>query len=194
MKSIIIASSNPGKIKEFSSLLSPIEVIPQKAFNINSPNETGLSFIENAILKARHASEISGLPALADDSGLVVPILEGAPGIFSARFAGADASDADNMHLLLKKMEHLNKSQRSAFFFCAIVIVKTPFDPMPLVATGHIRGEIHSSPAGTEGFGYDPVFYLSEYQCTMAQLPADRKNLISHRAQALKALKKQLSL
>lgn len=189
MKKIILATSNPGKIKELSSLLAPIECIPQANLNISDALENGLSFIENALIKARHASLYANKPALADDSGLVVPALNGAPGIYSARYAGSDATDAENIHLLLENMMNFTHDQREAWFYCAIALVQHPKDPTPLIATGICKGVIHIKPDGEEGFGYDPIFYIPEYQCTMAQLPAKLKNNISHRAQALRQLR-----
>lgn len=192
MQEIILATGNAGKINELSEILSPIQCIPQGHLNISNIEETGLSFVENALLKARHASKISGKAALADDSGLVVKSLHGAPGIHSARFAGAHASDADNLHLLLKQMQNTPDSQRQAFFYCAIVLVRHAEDPIPLIAVGNVEGTITRSPLGEHGFGYDPVFFLSKYDCTMAQLPAKIKNTMSHRANALHALRQQL--
>jgi XTP/dITP diphosphohydrolase len=189
MKELILATSNIGKVRELQALLNPIRCIAQSTLDISSAEETGLSFIENAIIKARHASHITGKPTLADDSGLVVPALQGEPGIFSARYAGMDANDKDNTDLLLKNMAHFDAAQRNAYFYCAIALVQHAEDPTPLIATGQFHGSITHSPAGTEGFGYDPIFYVAEHQCTAAQLPANIKNTISHRAKALKQLR-----
>ncbi|KTC92425.1 dITP/XTP pyrophosphatase [Fluoribacter dumoffii] len=189
MKEIILATSNPGKIKELSELLAPIKCIPQTDLGITDALENGLSFIENALIKARHASLHTGKPALADDSGLVVPALHGEPGIYSARYAGKEATDAGNIQLLLKKMEHIPIHQRNAWFYCAIALVEHAKDPVPIIATGICKGIIHPHPVGEGGFGYDPIFYLPDFQCTVAQLPAKIKNNISHRAQALKQLR-----
>jgi XTP/dITP diphosphohydrolase len=189
MKEIILATSNSGKIKELQDLLSPISCISQASLSIQSPEETGLSFVENAILKARHASLISGKPALADDSGLVVPILNGEPGIYSARYAGNNASDEDNIHLLLQNLEDIPQNERQAYFYCAIALVMHAKDPTPMIATGQFQGQISQYPSGQNGFGYDPVFYVPEYQCTVAELPATIKNKISHRAKALSQLR-----
>ncbi|MFI4918795.1 MAG: RdgB/HAM1 family non-canonical purine NTP pyrophosphatase [Legionellales bacterium] len=189
MKELILATSNPGKITELQAILAPVHCIAQTSLNINSVEETGLSFIENALLKARHASLCANKPALADDSGLVVPALDGAPGIYSARYAGNNASDEDNMQLLLEKMAHLQGPQRKAYFYCAIALIQHAKDPAPVVATGFFHGLITTAPAGAGGFGYDPIFYVTEYQCTAAQLPATIKNTISHRAQALSQLR-----
>jgi XTP/dITP diphosphohydrolase len=188
MNELILATSNAGKIKELAQLLAPIHCIAQTTLSISSAEETGLSFIENAIIKARHASLLTNKPALADDSGLVVPALDGEPGIYSARYAGADASDKDNIDLLLKKMAHLAQNQRSAYFYCALALVRHAKDPTPIVSTGIFHGVINQHPSGNEGFGYDPIFYVPEHQCTAAQLNATVKNTISHRAQALNQL------
>ncbi|WP_031562957.1 RdgB/HAM1 family non-canonical purine NTP pyrophosphatase [Legionella wadsworthii] len=189
MKEIILATSNAGKIKELSDLLAPIECIPQSGLGISDAEENGYSFIENALIKARHASLHSKRPALADDSGLVVPALNGEPGIYSARYAGKNATDAENIQLLLEKMSGVPYDQREAWFYCAIALVKHATDPMPIIATGMCHGIIHSQSLGEGGFGYDPIFYIPEFECTVAQLPAKIKNNISHRAQALKQLR-----
>jgi XTP/dITP diphosphohydrolase len=189
MKQIILATSNPGKIKELSDLLAPTECIPQAHLGIADAVENGLSFVENALIKARHASIYAKKPALADDSGLVVPALNGEPGIYSARYGGINATDAENIHLLLEKMAHLPPKKREAWFYCVIALVHHAKDPIPIIATGICKGIIHIKPVGEEGFGYDPIFYIPEMQCTMAQLPAKIKNIISHRAHALKQLR-----
>lgn len=189
MKELVLATSNSGKIKELQDLLAPVQCIAQTALGIPSVEETGLSFVENAIIKARHASLLAKRPALADDSGLVVPALNGEPGIYSARFAGIEASDQDNIDLLLHKMAHLSPEQRGAFFYCAIALVQNADDPTPIISTGMFHGSISTTASGDKGFGYDPVFYVSEYQCTAAQLPATIKNTISHRANALRQLR-----
>lgn len=192
MKSIILASDNRGKIAELSRILSPIICLSQADFAIESPAETGLSFVENALIKARHVSRLTGKPALADDSGLCVSALHGAPGIYSARFAGENASDADNIQLLLEKMQDVPPPERQAFFYCAIVLLKNAEDPTPLIACGKLTGIISLKPSGDQGFGYDPVFYLPDQQCTLAQLPAHVKNTLSHRAKALQQLRSLL--
>ena len=194
MKSLLIASSNTGKLAELTAMLSPITCIPQSMFNIESIPEDKISFVENALLKARHASTQSQMPALADDSGLVVPTLHGEPGIFSARYAGEHASDHDNIALLLKKLKGIPTTQRQAYFYCVIVIVRHPLDPTPMIACGQVAGQITDSPQGEQGFGYDPVFYLPSHQCTMAQLTSTVKNTISHRANALNQLRQQLQM
>lgn len=193
MKPILLATLNPGKIAELELFLSPLHCIPQAQLNIESADETGLSFVENAIIKARHASRLSHMPALADDSGLVVHALHDEPGIYSARYAGPQATDADNLALLLERLAQTIDSQRRAYFYCALALVQHENDPTPIITTGKWGGSITKTPQGTLGFGYDPVFYLEDYQCTAAQLPAEIKNSISHRAQALKKLKSRLS-
>lgn len=185
MKEIILATANPGKTAEFQALLAPIVVKNLASLRLESPEETGLSFVENALIKARHASLHTGLAALADDSGLVVPSLHGEPGIYSARYAGENASDADNIAHLLAKLKDIPDEQRQAYFYCALVLVRAADDPTPLIACGLWSGSIAKEAQGENGFGYDPVFYLPEKQCTAAQLPKSLKNTESHRAKAL---------
>lgn len=192
MNSLIIATSNLGKLRELNVLLDPIKCIAQSALGIEPVEETQHTFVENALLKARHASQIAKQPALADDSGLVVPALNGAPGIYSARYAGHHASDQDNIQHLLKQLEPIPQSAWLAYFYCAMVLVRHPEDPTPIIACGKINGIITQTQQGTEGFGYDPIFYLNEHQATMAQLAPHLKNQISHRAQALRLLQQQL--
>jgi XTP/dITP diphosphohydrolase len=192
MQELILATDNVGKIAELQALLSPIRCVAQATLNISSPDETGLSFIENAIIKARHASQLSQKPALADDSGLVVQAIHGQPGIYSARFAGSQATMDDNIDLLLEKLKHVPNEQRQAYFYCAIALVTHTDDPIPLLATGQCSGYITHQREGGHGFGYDPVFFLPEYQCTFAQLSTDLKNKISHRAMALQQLQQSL--
>ena len=192
MTSIVIATNNSGKFAEFQTLLAPLHCVSQTAFKIVPPEETGLSFIENAIQKARHACEVSQQPSLADDSGLVVPALSGKPGIYSARFAGIDATDEENIAFLLQAMADIPEKQRNAYFYCALAFVKTPDDPTPLFAIGKLHGSIIKAPQGTHGFGYDPIFYIKSHQKTLAELSPEIKNAISHRAIALKTLQKEL--
>lgn len=187
-QTLILATSNAGKIKELQALLPKFNCIPQTTLGIEDAEETGLSFIENAILKARHASRMSKAAALADDSGLVVDALQGAPGIYSARFAGLKANAQDNIDLLLSRMEDVIDEQRTASFYCAIAMVQHAEDPTPLIATGFCAGLITRICQGQQGFGYDPVFYLPTYQCTMAEITSEIKNTISHRAIALRSL------
>ena len=192
MKEIILATSNAGKIAELSALLFPVNCISQASLNISSAEETGLSFVENALIKARHASRIANRPALADDSGLVVPALNGAPGIYSSRYASAEATDEENIDFLLTNLKNIPEHQRQAYFYCAIALVDYADDPTPLLATGKLEGKIVSKPVGNQGFGYDPIFYVESQQCTAAELPALIKNQISHRAIALNQLQKLL--
>lgn len=187
---IILATGNSGKIAELQSLLPEIHCIPQHRLNIPNADETGLSFIENAIIKARHASKLGKKAALADDSGLVVEALGGEPGIYSARYAGHTATDEKNIKLLLSRMKHLIDTQRSAYFYCAIALVRHVSDPTPFIATGHCFGNISQEPKGDMGFGYDPIFYLNDYKCTMAQISSEIKNNISHRSKALQQLRR----
>lgn len=191
---LVLASRNQGKIDELQPLLAPlgIELISQADLGIASVEETGLTFVENALLKARYVSEQSGLPALADDSGLSVDALNGAPGIYSARIAGNDASDSEKVQVLLQQMQAVAKDFRQGCYHCAIVLMRHPLDPVPLIAEGHLEGLVLEAPQGAEGFGFDPVFYLPEHQCTVAQLSAAQKNKISHRAQAVSKLLMQL--
>lgn len=197
MKKIVLASNNKKKIAELQSILSgfSIEVIPQNEFDIPEAIEDGLSFVENAIIKARNACLHSGLPAIADDSGLSVDVLDGAPGIYSARYAQekntpGNSSDEDNNKKLLENLQGLEN--RSAAFHCVMAFMRHAEDPVPLVCHGSWRGEILEQPRGENGFGYDPLFYLPEKQCTSAQLPAEIKNSISHRGKAIALLASQL--
>jgi XTP/dITP diphosphohydrolase len=194
MKEVVVATSNLGKFAEFQAILSPVHCISQQHLGINSIEETGLSFIENAIIKARHASRIASKPALADDSGIVVPALGGSPGIYSARFAGTNAAAEENNELLLERLIKIPDSQRGAYFYCALALVQHPDDPTPLIATGRLEGKISKAIRGTNGFGYDPIMYLPDYHCTVAELSPEIKNSISHRAHALQQLREQLNL
>ena len=194
MQTVILATSNPGKLLELKALLAPLHCLSQQELGIDSADETGLSFIENALIKARHASRIAHQPALADDSGLVVHALNGSPGIYSARYAGIDASNDEHMSLLLHSMREVPDDQRHAYFYCAMAFVKHADDPTPLVVTGKLVGLITKQPLGSHGFGYDPVFYLPQYECTLAELSPDIKNTISHRAEALKQLREKFEL
>ena len=195
MKQIVIASSNPGKLREFRALFvdRDISIVPQKEFGIGDADECGLSFVENAIIKARHAASQTNLPAIADDSGLEVDMLGGKPGIHSARYAGLGASDEQNLQLLLENIKAFADTQVSARFQCLMVYLERADDPTPIIAQGTWEGHIVKSPKGNNGFGYDPVFYLTAHKCTSAQLPADLKNKISHRAQALNLLMEKLT-
>ncbi|WP_440683143.1 XTP/dITP diphosphatase [Cysteiniphilum halobium] len=194
MKEIVFASSNKGKIKEVSDILSPLgfKVIPQTKFNVPDADETGLSFVENAILKARHCARVTKLPALADDSGLCVDALNGAPGIYSARFAGEHGNDEANINKLLDAMQDIANDKRQAHFQCVLALVMHEDDPMPVIAEGRINGSITYACRGHNGFGYNPIFLLPEYQQTMAEIANDIKNSVSHRARALAKLKEKL--
>ena len=193
-RQIVLASGNQGKLKEFQHLLTKlnIDMLPQSQFNVDSVEETGLTFVENAILKARHAAKISGLPAIADDSGIEVDALNGQPGIYSARYAGEDAADADNNVKLLKNLEGLPEAQRTARFQCVLVYLRHADDPTPLVCHGSWEGRILEAPSGEHGFGYDPLFYVPSEGCSAAELPKPVKNSISHRAVAMAKLAGQL--
>ena len=187
---IVLASNNAGKVREINQLLASqeITVVPQREFGISEAEETGLSFVENAILKARHASRESGLPAIADDSGLEVDALNGAPGIYSARFAGPGAADADNNRKLLEQLKEVPDEARTARFQCVLVYMRHAEDPTPLICQGTWEGRILRAPQGENGFGYDPLFLVPDKGCSSAQLPAEEKNRLSHRGQALQRL------
>ena len=192
MNKLILATSNPGKIAELQVMLPSFHCISQQTLGITDADETGLSFVENAIIKARHASRLGNQPALADDSGLVVNALNGEPGIYSARFAGSHASNHDNIELLLTRMAHTPDGQRQAYFYCALALVQHADDPTPILAIGKFSGLISRERRGEHGFGYDPVFYLPDYRCMLAELSSEVKNTISHRAIALKQLQASL--
>jgi XTP/dITP diphosphohydrolase len=187
---LVLASGNQGKLREFSQLFADkdIQVIPQNEFDTIEAEETGLSFVENAILKARNACKFSGLPALADDSGLEVDALKGAPGIYSARYAGPDASDKDNYLKLLSALKDVPFEKRSARFQCVLVYMRHENDPTPQVFQGSWEGQILTEPSGAEGFGYDPIFLVPSEACSSAELSKDRKNALSHRGQAIQEL------
>ncbi|BAP55627.1 NTP phosphatase [Thioploca ingrica] len=195
MKPIVLASNNSGKLREFAQILATFDyqVIPQSQFEVPEVAETGLSFVENALIKARQASQHTRLPAMADDSGIEVDALQGAPGIYSARFAGIGASDEDNNRLLLKKLTITPEIQRTARYHCVIVYMHHPNDPMPLICQGTWEGHIIHEPRGENGFGYDPLFYVPTHHCTSAELSPEIKNQLSHRGQALRALQLALS-
>jgi XTP/dITP diphosphohydrolase len=194
-KKVVLASSNKGKLREINHIIGGLgmEAVPQSDFAVVDADETGLSFVENAILKARHAAQQTGLPAIADDSGLEVDALKGAPGIYSARFAGAGASDADNVQKLLVEMKDVPEAERTARFQCLMVFMSHAEDPTPLICQGSWEGRILFEPQGDNGFGYDPVFWVPEEQCASAELAPEVKNRLSHRAQALQKLLAALS-
>jgi XTP/dITP diphosphohydrolase len=189
----VLASGNAGKLREFNALFEPLgwTVRPQADWNVPEAVEDGLTFIENALIKARHATRLTGLPALADDSGLVVDALAGKPGIHSARYAGAAADDLANNRKLLQALQGVADERRGAHFYCAIVMLRHAGDPAPLVATASWSGRILHEPCGSGGFGYDPLFFVPAEGCASAELPPERKNQLSHRGQALRALLKQ---
>jgi XTP/dITP diphosphohydrolase len=190
MKEIVLASSNPGKVREINQLLADLDlhVKPQSEFGIPDAEETGLTFVENAILKARNAAWHTGLPAIADDSGIEVDALNGEPGIYSARYAGADASDQANLEKLLADLRDIPESQRTARFQCLMVYLEHVDDPTPLICQGTWEGRILFEPRGDNGFGYDPVFYVPTHDCSSAELTPKIKNSLSHRGHALRQL------
>jgi XTP/dITP diphosphohydrolase len=194
---LVIASANRGKVAELETLLEAaaignLTLVPQAALGVRSAPETAQTFVENALLKARHAARETGLPALADDSGLSVDELLEAPGVYSARYAGAAASDSDNVAKLLAALAHVPEGRRQASFHCVLVAARHADDPAPLIATGIWRGEIALAPAGNLGFGYDPVFGDARLGRTAAELSTDAKNAVSHRGGALRRLIKEL--
>lgn len=190
MGRIVLASSNRGKVAEIGRLLADlaVEIVPQSDLGVPDAEETGLSFVENAILKARNAARHTGLPAIADDSGLEVDALDGAPGIYSARYAGPGASDADNNARLLAALEDVPEQRRTARFQCLMVYLRHALDPTPLICQGTWEGRILEAPRGSGGFGYDPLFFVPEQGCTSAELTPELKNRLSHRGQALRRL------
>ncbi len=192
MKKLVLASNNPGKLREFSAMLAALdfEVLPQAQFNVPEAEEPHGTFVENAIAKARHASRLTGLPALADDSGICVEALGGAPGVHSARYAGEPKSDARNNEKLIAELK--GKADRRAHYYCILVFVRHADDPQPVIAEGEWWGEIIDTPRGSNGFGYDPYFWLPEFGCTAAELPPEKKNEISHRGKALASLVERL--
>ncbi|MFC6051362.1 non-canonical purine NTP pyrophosphatase [Acinetobacter sp. Ac_877] len=197
---LVLASNNKGKIAEFEKLFAelnlPVEVVAQGKLNIEDAIEDGLSFVENAIIKARHASKISGKPAIADDSGICVPILGGAPGIYSARYAGEHGDDAANNEKLLADLKPLRKNGETieAMFVCVLALVQHAEDPLPQIFQGIWKGEVLEQARGENGFGYDPLFWLSELNISSAELSKEEKNKISHRGQAMKLFKQSLAV
>lgn len=190
MSKIVLATGNQGKVKEMADLLSDFgfNVSAQSEFNVSDVEETGTTFIENAIIKARHAAKETGMAAIADDSGLEVDYLKGAPGVYSARYAGNEATDQQNLEKLLEAMKGVPEPLRTARFHCVLVLMKHENDPTPLVCHGKWEGRITTQAHGENGFGYDPIFWLEEQQCTSAQFEATQKKQHSHRGQALKKL------
>ncbi|HDY84604.1 hypothetical protein LCGC14_1038410 [marine sediment metagenome] len=188
MNKIVLASGNKGKLREFAELFAPldIEVVPQSDFDVPEAEETGLSFVENAIIKARNACEYTGLPAIADDSGIEVDYLLGAPGIYSARFAGENARDDDNLNALLTALTGVPDRERAARYQCLLVMMRHSKDPTPLICHGDWQGRILQAPMGDGGFGYDPIFWVPQTQCSAAQLTSEQKHAISHRGKAIR--------
>ncbi|MDR7655712.1 RdgB/HAM1 family non-canonical purine NTP pyrophosphatase [Acinetobacter junii] len=197
-RSLVLASNNKGKIAEFDHLFQqlnlPVEIIPQGKLNIEDAIEDGLSFVENAIIKARHASKLSGKPAIADDSGLCVPILGGAPGIYSARYAGEHGNDAANNQKLLADLAHFRKDGEviEGMFVCVLALVNHAEDPLPQIFQGIWKGEILETARGENGFGYDPLFWVAERNCSSAELSKEEKSKISHRGKAMQLFKASL--
>lgn len=190
VSTLVLASGNAGKLREFNQLLSTLgfDVRPQADFGVIEVEETGLTFVENALLKAREASLVSGLPALADDSGLEVDALNGAPGIFSARYGGEPKSDEKNNEKLLAALSDCAEGQRSGRYWCVLVYLRHPKDPVPVIVQRSWEGEILAHPRGKEGFGYDPLFWLPDQGMSVAELPSESKNRLSHRGRALQGL------
>jgi XTP/dITP diphosphohydrolase len=191
---VVLATTNPGKLREFQALLAPLgfEVFPQSDYTGESAAETAPTFIENAILKARHAARAAGLPAIADDSGIEVDALHGAPGVYSARYAGDGACDAVNLHKLREQLRGIPQTHRAARYQCALAYLRWDADPSPLLAQASWEGRVIDSPRGAGGFGYDPIFEIVERGLTAAELSAEEKNRLSHRGQALRLLFDQL--
>ena len=192
MKKLVLASNNAGKLREFAQLFAPlgIELLPQSAFNVSEADEPHITFVENSLVKARHCAQATGLPALADDSGICVPALNGAPGVYSARYAGEPKSDHRNNDKLLAELA--GQSDRRAHYVCVLALCRTADDPQPLIAEGEWHGEILTAPRGSGGFGYDPYFFVPTHGCTAAELDAVEKNHISHRGIALQAMLERL--
>lgn len=193
MKTLVLATYNAGKAREIAHLFKEgdkqlFDVVSQGNFNVPEADETGLTFVENALIKARNAAQHTGLPALADDSGLEVDALRGAPGIYSARFAGKSAGDVENNQLLLERLRGVPTAQRTARYQCVIVFLRHALDPTPMIFSGTWEGIILEQPQGNQGFGYDPLFWLPTHQCTAAELSLEVKNQLSHRGQALRKL------
>jgi len=191
---IVLATGNKGKLAEFQHLLEslPFDILPQSDFEVPEAVEDGLSFVENALIKARHASHLTDLPAIADDSGLEVDALNGAPGIYSSRFSGENATDRQNNLRLLSLLQEVPREQRTARFHCLLVFLRHAEDPTPLICQGTWEGLIGFTPEGDNGFGYDPLFYIPELDCSSAQLGKEEKNRISHRAKAMALLQERL--
>ena len=192
---VVLATGNAGKVRELQQLLAGAhyQIHPQSEFDTPEAIEDGLGFVENALIKARNAARHTGLPAIADDSGIAVDALDGAPGIYSARYAGAGASDEQNLNHLLENMRGVDEKDRTARFICLMVYVRHAQDPTPIICQGSWEGRLLESPQGENGFGYDPIFYVPEKACTSAQLSSEQKNAMSHRGKALRCLVEQLT-
>ena len=193
MNKIVLASGNAGKVREINKLFtgSGIEVIPQSELNVPEVAETGTTFVENAIIKARHAAQCTGMPAISDDSGIEVDALNARPGVYSARYAGESASDNDNNNLMLKELAGIDEANRTARYQCLLVFMRSDTDPVPIITQGSWEGRILEVPQGDGGFGYDPIFYVPTHDCSSGELSLEVKNTISHRAIALKAMLEQ---
>ena len=192
---IVLASGNAGKVREINKLLSNhgIEVVPQTEFGVPEAVEDGLTFVENALKKARHAAKLTGLPAIADDSGIEVDALGKRPGIYSARYSGEGATDAKNNEKMLAELKDVAEENRTARYWCVMVYLESENDPTPIITQGSLEGVIMTAPQGDGGFGYDPIFWLPEQKCAAAELSMEEKNKISHRAIALNALAEMLT-
>ena len=195
MKRVVLASGNAGKLKEMGELLAGLDwqVLPQHELGVEDVPETGLSFVENALIKARHACRVTGLPALADDSGLIVDALGGAPGLHSARYAGEPSNAAANIAKLLDALRDVPAERRTARFYSVIVLLRHAEDPQPLICEGSWEGRVLDAPRGEAGFGYDPVFFDVTHALSAAQMPASLKNALSHRGMALRELARKLA-
>jgi len=191
---IVLASGNAGKVREINRLFadSGIEIVPQSDFDVPDVAETGTTFVENAIIKARHAAQCTGLPAISDDSGIEVDALDARPGVFSARYAGEGASDEDNNNRMLEELRGVPEAERTARYQCLIVFMRSHTDPVPIITQGSWQGRILEAPQGDGGFGYDPIFFVPSHGCSGGELPLEVKNTISHRAIALKAMLAEL--
>jgi XTP/dITP diphosphohydrolase len=190
LKKIVLASGNAGKVREINKLFAGtgIEVVPQSAFDVPEVAETGTTFVENAIIKARHAAEYTGLPAISDDSGIEVDALGARPGVYSARYAGANASDQNNNNKMLEELKGVPEADRTARYQCLIVFMRSHTDPVPIITQGSWEGRILEAPQGDGGFGYDPIFFVPTHGCSGGELPIDVKNTLSHRSIALNAM------
>ena len=194
-KKIVLATNNLNKVREINELFqeSIYKIIPQSEFKVTEVEETGKTFIENALIKARNAAKYTDLPVIADDSGIEVDALDGRPGIFSARYSGIGATEKDNLTKLIKDIKHIDRKNCQAKFICAMVYIANENDPNPIIVEGIWKGYVITKPRGVNGFGYDPIFYVPEYECTSAELDRKKKNQLSHRGQAIRKLTKKLN-